>query len=222
MARTALANHSKHRRLRGWRVLASLAFLAIILLGLGFHEWPDETQPLFDFSQILLPGGTLSQPLNLSKDGLYRLDIALIREGTVTGSVSLRVTADTTGAQEIASAAVPAERAEDISQVIRRPYGFVAFRFPPQEIPGSRQVWLWLESKADAPLKVRSLKNAEGDHRFAFKAYYHRSAIGNLAIFFSRLHDRALYAGPLLLVYVALVVSLAQIFLKVALPCVLC
>ena len=192
----------------GLCVLVSLGLMVAFLLVLAIHEWPDETQPLLDSRRSLTPGETCTQPLTLSKDGLYRLDVALTREGIVTGQMILHVTADSAGSEEIASAVAPVERAEDLSKEIRRPYTFVDFRFPSEEAIPSGQVWLSLESRASALVEVRGVESDQSGFRFALKAYYRRTAMDNLAIFLIRLKDRSIYAGLLLLLYAVLLTSL--------------
>ena len=209
---------------RRWWVWVTLwgSFMVAVLVGLAGHEWPDGGQPLFDggadFQSAdcpLGPGDTLREPLVLVRDGLYRLDIALTRRGPVNGRVVLRLTSDERGRNEIASAAVPVEAAEDVSQTIRRPYGFAVFRFSPVEDRDDRQVWLWLEAEADGPLGVRCLADSEAGRRIALKTYYRRSVGRNLALFLGRLTDRpvGILNSPwsyvvLLALYAALVVIL--------------
>ena len=225
---------------RRWWVWATLwgLFMVAILAGLAGHEWPDGGQPLFDggadfqsdggadfqsdggadFQSAdcpLAPGDKLREPLVLMREGLYRLDIALTRQGTVSGRVVLRLTSDERGRNEIASAAVPAEAAEDVSRTMRRPYGFVGFRFSPVEGPGEGQVWLWLEAEADGPLGVRSLVDSEAESQIALKTYYRRSVGRNLTLFLGRLTDKPVGIlnspwsyGVLLALYAALLVAL--------------
>jgi len=203
---------SLDRLKRGGGILPALGLMAAVLLILALHEWPDEVQPLLDSGQSLAPGETRAQPLTLSKDGLYRLDVALTRKGMVSGQVILCVTTDSAGSEEIASVRAPAERAEDLSQAIRRPYTFVDFRLSSNEIIPSGPVWLWLESQASAPVGVRGVKSTENGFRFALKTYYRRSAIDNLMIFLFRLNGRSIYAGLLLFLYAALVAVWTHIF----------
>ncbi len=192
----------------GLCVLVSLGLMVAFLLVLAIHEWPDETQPLLDSRQSLVPGETCTQPLTLSKDGLYRLDVALTREGIVTGQMILHVTADSGGSEEIASAVAPVERAEDLSKEIRRPYTFVDFHFPSEKAILSGQVWLSLESQASALVEVRGVESDQSDFHFALKVYYRRTVIDNLVIFAARLKGRSICVGLLLLLYAVLLASL--------------
>jgi hypothetical protein len=161
-----------------------LILIAIVLLGLAWHEWPDDMQPAFNASRPLAPGDKLGEPLALTRGGLYGIDILLTRQGPVDGLVLLRVTADAQGVEELSRGTAPASAAEDLSQTIRRPYAFVTFRFPPLEASGGASVWLWLESEADGTLGVRY---REGTGKMALRSYYRRSLEGNLALFGRRL-----------------------------------
>lgn len=202
------------RRWWTWVALWTLLVL-LVLVGLVLHEWPDGRQPLFDTDLPLAPGDCLQEPIVLARDGLYRLDVALTRRGPVTGHVVLCLTSDPQGREEIASTTVPADEAEDVSQALRRPYGYVAFRFSPVHSLHADRVWLRLESQADAPLGVRALEVPGVGSRVAMKTYCTRSPGRNLALFLTRLTDRSVPLlncvwsyGILLAVYASLLVSL--------------
>ena len=202
---------------RRWWACATLGalYLIAILAGLALHEWPDGGQPLFDASCALAPRAKIPEPLVLTQEGLYRLDIALTRRGTVAGQVVLRLTSDRQGKNTIASATAPGTRAEDISRTMRRPYGFVSFRFSPAEDLSDGPVWLWLESETDSPLAARCLQDSQAGNQIALKTYYRRSAGRNLTLFLARLTDKSVSIlnspwsyGVLLVLYAALLVIL--------------
>jgi hypothetical protein len=210
---------------RRWWARATLGamYLIAILAGLALHEWPDGGQPLFDAGCALAPRAKISEPLMLTQEGLYRLDIALTRRGTVTGQVVLRLTSDRQGRNTIASAAVPATRAEDISRTIRRPYGFVSFRFAPAEDLSDGSVWLWLDAEPDGPLAARCLQDSQEGNQVALKTYYRRSAGRNLTLFLASLTDKSVSIlnspwsyGVLLVLYAALLVTLCRCVRRVS------
>lgn len=195
--------------LLGLCALTGLGLMAAFLFVLAAHEWPDETQPLLDSRRPLGPGETYTQPLTLSKGGLYRLDIALTRQGVVGGHVILHITADSAGLEKIASAVAPVERTEDLSKQIRRPYTYVDFHFPSEEVIPSGRVWLSLESRASAFIEVRGTEADERGFRAAFKTYYRRTFIDNLAIFAARLNGKSSWVGLVFFLYAMLLTGLS-------------
>ena len=204
---------------RRWWACATLGvlFMMATLAGLARHEWPDGGQPLFNAgcAPALAPRAQIPELLVLAEEGLYRLDIALTRRGTVTGQVVLRLTSDRQGRNTIASATAPAAMAEDVSRTIRRPYGFVSFRFSPAEHLSDGPAWLWLEAETDGSLATRCLLDSQAGTHVALKTYYRRSAGRNLTLFLARLTDKSVGIlnspwsyGVLLVLYAALLVSL--------------
>ena len=188
-------------------ILGVTAAFAIV----AWQDWPDDQQRLFDTQCRIAPGDSLSWPIVFETEGLRRVDVALLRDGRVSGRVALRLTADPGGERDIASAEVPASFAEDITQPVRRPYGYVPFEFAPVEHSVHGPVWLWLDSEASEPVSARCLDRG-GAPQLAFKTYRAKSARRNVALFFSRLPEKR--HGPLgspwfyaamLPVYIALV-----------------
>ena len=117
----------------------------------------------------------------------------LVRFGPASGRVTLRLTTDDRGRNEIAAATVPAEAAENVSQKIRRPYGFVSFYFSPLENVADKEVWLWLDADSEmaGEIGVRCLKVDDREWRIALKTYYRKSPQENLAVLVTRLAANA-------------------------------
>jgi len=202
-------------RWSGWAVLLLWGIaMSATLAGLAWRDWPDAHQRLFDTQCPIAAEDSQVWPIVLGAGRLYRIDIALVRNGPVAGRVVLRLTSDRAGAYEIARAEVPAAWAEDTSRTVRRPYGYVPFQFTPVECPQRDPVWLWLESDADTAVAARCL-DRDRVPQLAFKAYHVKSLRENLAWFCARLLKNrhgafgsvAFYA-VLLPAYVALVVLL--------------
>ncbi len=191
-------------------IVMSTGIAVAALLILVCYQWPDETQPLLDSEQPFAPGEAHVQPLSLSKEGLYRLDVAMFRRGAAVGQVVLRLTADPDGADELAMASTPVERTEDVSVAIRRPYTYVAFELPADKIIPAGQIWLRLEPRTNAPVVLRGTESPEHEFSMAIKTYYRRSLVGNLATLLSRLGERGVYLGVVVIVYAVLLASLCH------------
>jgi hypothetical protein len=191
-------------------IVMSTGIAVAALLILACYQWPDEAQPLLDSEQPLAPGEAHVQPLSLSKEGVYRIDVAMFRRGAAVGQVVLRLTADPDGTDELAMASTPVERAEDVSVSIRRPYTYVAFELPADKTVPAGQIWLRLELRTSVPIVLRGTESPEHEFNVAIKTYYRRSFVGNLAILLSRLGERGVYLGAVVFVYAVLLASLCH------------
>ena len=177
------------------------------LLILACRQWPDEADSLLDARKPVAPGEAYVQPVFLSREGLYRADVALFREGDIDGELVLRLTADSSGTDEIAVATVPADRAEDVSRSIRRPCAYVVFEFAAHKLIPAARVWLWFEARTNASIVLRGTEGTSHDFRLALKVYYRRSLVENAAILLSRLGDKGSYLGVVVLLYGILLAS---------------
>jgi hypothetical protein len=190
-------------------VVFTCLFIGLTLFSLASYEWPDERQPLFNKIRRFSPEATIGEPVWVARSGLHRIDVALVRFGPASGQVTMRLTTDERGINEIAVTTVPAEAAENVSQKIRRPYGFVSFYFSPLENVADKEVWLWLEADSEMAGKVgaRCLKVDDQEWHIAFKTHYQKSPQENLAVLITRLsanlgrpYSLFLYGG-LLVIY---------------------
>ena len=201
----------------GWLALAATAIVApLALLGvLGSADWLTGGQPLFDAALTIPPGGEVREAIEVTEADLARIDVALVRKGSVNGVVVLRLTANPDGRQVLASVEVPAAEAENVDKPLRRPLTYPAFRFPAIGEVASGRAWLWLQSRADRPIYARALQGAPAGggaelsgvsttQRLTLWLHYERSIVDNLLILAGRLtHERPGLIGSSL-VYIIL------------------
>ena len=202
----------------GWVLLVLCAVAgAAVLVGPVRPEWPTSRQPLFDAQRPIDTGTGAPWPITLESGLLERIDLALVREEPVDGRISVRLTRDVTGERELTRAAMPAAAAEYLSQAVRRPYGYVPFRFTPAVAADRGPAWLWLEADSDGTVAARCLLG-NGIPRLAMKTFYQTSMRENVALLLARLvegrHDVLgsvwLYVA-LLAAYVVLVAGIASL-----------
>jgi len=219
--------------LLGWAAITM--FLA--LLGVAILERQNlsqTSQPLF--SEMVEFHGSLKVRQNFvaSQPGLCRVDLLLARNGRINRSPVVFHLREAT--VDLATVSIKASRLEDVTTMVRRPYVYQSFSFPP--IPGStgKTFYFWIESpqtSADDPLLVRyhagdvypkgamSVDSSTVDGDLAFKAYYAKGFLGNTALFLERLVEHrplpwgseAFYVA-IFLIYLMLFAGLLQSLLR--------
>jgi len=188
---------------------------AAVLVGPVRSEWPTSRQPLFD-AQCPIDAGTGSPwSITLESGRLERIDLALVREGPVSGRISVRLTHDVAGEREIACAAMPAVAAEDLSQPVRRPYCYVPFRFTPAVAADRGPAWLWLAADSDGTVAARCLLG-DGIPLLAMKTYYETLWRENVALLLARLVEGRHGVLGSVWLYVALLAAYVALVARVA------
>jgi hypothetical protein len=188
--------------LLGWAAIT--IFLA--LLGLVMLERQDlsqTSQPLFNEMVALHGSLKLGQSFVASRPGLCRVALLLARRGRANCSpvvFHLREGAEAT--LDLATVTINASRLEDVTTMVRRPYVYQPFSFPPIPDSAGKTFYFWVESPqslADDPLLVRyqaedvypegamSMDIAAINGDLAFKAYYKKGSLGNAALLLERL-----------------------------------
>jgi hypothetical protein len=187
--------------LLGWAAIT--VFLA--LLGVAILERQNlsqTSQPLF--SEMVEFHGSLKvgQSFVASQPGLYRAALLLARNGQTNRSPVIFHLREAEAAVDLATVSIKASRLEDVTTMVRRPYVYQSFSFPPIPDSVEKTFYFWVESpqtSADDPLLVRyhagdvypkgamSVDSSAVDGDLAFKAYYAKGFLGNTALLLERL-----------------------------------
>jgi hypothetical protein len=188
--------------LLGWAAITVL----LTLLGLAILEGQDlsqASQPLFN--EVVEFHGPLKvgQSFVASRPGLCRVALLLARKGRTNRSpVALHLREETEVTADLATASIYASHLEDVTSMVRRPYAYQPFSFPPIPDSAGKTFYFWVESPqspADDPLLVRyqagdvypegamSVDGSAIDGDLAFRAYYTKGHLGNVTLLLERL-----------------------------------
>jgi hypothetical protein len=219
--------------LLGWAAIT--IFLA--LLGLVMLERQDlslTSQPLFSEMVEFHGPVKVGQSFVASRPGLCRVALLLARQGRTNRSpvvFHLREGAEAT--VDLATVTIDALHLEDVTTMVRRPYVYQSFSFPPVPDSAGKTFYFWVESPqstADDPLLARhqagdvypegrmSTDGSALGGDLAFKAYYTKGFLGNAALLLERLVEhrpfpwgnKAFYVA-IFVVYLVLFAGLVQL-----------
>jgi hypothetical protein len=213
--------------------IAITIFLA--LTGLAILERQDlsqTSQPLFN--EMLEFHGSLKvgQSFVASRPGLCRVDLLLARNGRTNRSpVVFHLREGPEARADLATVTIKASRLEDVTTMVRRPYVYQSFSFPPFPDSAGKTFYFWVESpesSPDDPLLARyhagdvypeGAMSIDGD--LAFKAYYAKGFLRNTALLLQRLVEHKplpwgskAFHVALFIAYLALFAGLVQLLLR--------
>jgi hypothetical protein len=215
------------RWLLGWAAIT----VFLTLLGLAILERQDlslTSQPLF--SEMVKFHGLLKveQSFVASQPGLYRVALLLAREGQTNRSpvvFHLREGAEATA--DLATVTINASHLEDVTTMVRRPYAYQSFAFSPIPDSAGKTFYFWVESPqspAEDPLLVRyqfgnvypegamSIDGSAIDGDLAFRVYYTKGFLGNVALLLERLVEHRPFPWDNKAFYVAIFIIYLMLF----------
>jgi hypothetical protein len=187
--------------LLGWAAITM--FLA--LLGVAILERQNlsqTSQPLF--SEMVEFHGSLKvgQSFVASQPGLCRVALLLARKGQTNRSPVIFHLREAEATADLATVSIKASHLENVTTMVRRPYVYQSFSFPPIPDSAGKTFYFWVESpqtSANDPLLVRyhagdvypkgamSIDSSAVDGDLAFRAYYAKGFLGNTALLLERL-----------------------------------
>jgi hypothetical protein len=218
-----------------WLLVWTAITTLLTLLGLAILErqaLSQTSQPLFN--EMLEFHGSLKvgQSFVASRPSLCRVDLLLARKGRTNRSpvvFHLRERAEATA--DLATVTINASHLEDVTTMVRRPYVYQSFSFPPIPDSAGKTLYFWVESPQSSgndPLLVRYHAGdvyPEGTMSIAadlaFRAYYAKGFSGNTVLLLERLVEhkplpwgsKAFYIA-LFITYLALFAGLVQLLLR--------
>ncbi|HIC96613.1 TPA: hypothetical protein EYP12_08345 [Candidatus Bipolaricaulota bacterium] len=211
------------------RWAATTIFLA--LLGLAVLERQDlspTSQPLFNEMVEFHGPLKVGQSFVASRSGLCRVALLLARKGRTNRSpvvFHLREGAEATA--DLATATISASHLEDVTTMVRRPYVYQSFSFPPIPDSVEKTFYFWVESPqspADDPLLARyqagnvypegtmSIDDAAISGDLAFKVYYAKGFPDNATLLLERLVEHRPFPWNSKAFYVAIFVVYLMLF----------
>jgi hypothetical protein len=213
--------------LLGWAAMT--IFLA--LLGLAILERQDlslTSQPLFNEMVELHGPLQVGQSLVAPRPGLCRVALLLARKGRTNRSpvvFHLREGAEATA--DLATVTIHASDLEDVTTMVRRPYVYQSFSFSPISDSAGKTFYFWIESPqslADDPVLIRyqagdvypegamSIDGSAISGDLAFKAYYAKGFLSNVALLLERLVEHKPFPWGSKVFYAAIFVVYLMLF----------
>jgi hypothetical protein len=215
------------RWLLGWAAIT--IFLA--LLGLAILDRQDlsqTSQPLFNEMAEFHAPLRVGQSFVASRPGLCRVALLLARKGQTNRSpVVFHLREGAKATADLATVTIKASHLEDVTTMVRRPYIYQSFSFSPIPDSAGKTLYFWVESPqspADDPFLVRyqtgdvypegtmSIDGSAIDGDLAFRAYYTKGFLGNVALLLERLVEHKPFPWGSKAFYIAIFVAYSVLF----------
>ena len=191
-----------------WLLEWAAITIFLALLGVAILEKQDlsqTSQPLFGEMVEFHGPQKIGQSFVASRPGLCRVALLLARKGQTNHSpVVFHLREGAEAKVDLATVTINASHLEDVTTMVRRPYVYQSFSFPPIPNSAGQPFYFWAESPqspADDPLLARyqtgdiyfegamSIDGSAISGDLAFRACYAKGFLGNAALLLERLAE---------------------------------